>query len=519
MYSDDVLVRLGVDKKQFERDMRGIPALVERALTPLYRAFLKTTEALNSLGRAAGKAFGKLDQALGKFGVSLSAAAAFAWVKNLVRQTDALKDTADSLGVNVEWLQRMQFAADRNGSSADYLSEKLMKLNQVIGDAIENGGPAAEAFTKWKISLTNADGTAKNTQQVLGDIADRMKDARDATQQAAIANDFFGRGTSRLIPLLKEGADALKAMGAGAVIMSEEAIEKVARLNDGFMAVKNTINSIAVEAFNWLDKTIGALPRLFGAMSGGAGFWDSIDASANQRDVKNPSATSALPGATYAQVKAIADAKKELDAALKASRLDNMTEAEKLNELEREREEIDKRLLKMSKEQVNGADGMRALTELVKKDHEIAQHKLKVEKEISDEKKKQTELSRQLFEADRDHGNALIDAQNKERDRRLYTFDDLAQGRVSRSNTPLVNANILGAKRAAFLDDYARRAENSGRPDIARRVQGVADQIRASLGLLKYDERMPFMQINEQLQKSREAIERIETAITNLGKE
>ena len=73
-----------------------------------------------------------------------------------------------------------------------------------IDDAIVKGtGPAADAFGRLGVSVTDANGKVRETDQVMLDLADKFQQMPDGTEKAALASQIFGeRLGSELIPML-----------------------------------------------------------------------------------------------------------------------------------------------------------------------------------------------------------------------------------------------------------------------------------------------------------------------------
>lgn len=167
------------------------------------------------------------DGALGgfakKIGVSLAGAAAAATaaatavafaVKGQLNAADELGKTAQKVGVSVEALSRLKYAAELSDISLEGLAGGLKKLG-VNMNAVASGGagPAAAAFQTLGISATTANGQLKSSDVVLSEVADKFAGMRDGAQKTALAVALFGKSGSDLIPLLNAGASGLAAMG------------------------------------------------------------------------------------------------------------------------------------------------------------------------------------------------------------------------------------------------------------------------------------------------------------------
>lgn len=187
----------------------------------------------------AGAAFNEAEGQLNKLGLSAKAAGAYiagalsitalaAFVKTSIDAADAASKSASAVGLAVEEYTALQYAAELAGVGAGELDAGLSKLNRTI-DAAANGGQAqAEAFDRLGISVVDAGGKVKSSEQVLAEIADKFATMPNGVQKSAIAMELFGRSGAKLIPLLNGGSAGLEelrkeAEAYGLVISSDTA--------------------------------------------------------------------------------------------------------------------------------------------------------------------------------------------------------------------------------------------------------------------------------------------------------
>ena len=91
-------------------------------------------------------------------------------------------------------------------------------------------GPALAAFQELGVSITDAQGNLRDTDQVMLDLADRFNGMADGSNKAALASTVFGtRIGSGLIPLLNSGGDAVRNMSTA---MTQEFADRAAAFND-----------------------------------------------------------------------------------------------------------------------------------------------------------------------------------------------------------------------------------------------------------------------------------------------
>jgi hypothetical protein len=149
----------------------------------------------------------------GALGVYLSADAFAGFIKGQINAMDALNDMSERTGVAVEELSKLSYAAKLSDVTIEQLQGGLTKLNKGIAETANGTGEAQKAFSAMGISVKNADGSLKNSSQVLNDVADRFVTYQDGANKSALAIQLFGKSGAELIPLLNQGSDGLKKMG------------------------------------------------------------------------------------------------------------------------------------------------------------------------------------------------------------------------------------------------------------------------------------------------------------------
>jgi hypothetical protein len=158
-------------------------------------------------------------QLLTEMGTAMTAAGG-AIVAGLVAATvatanylDNLNDLRQKTGVAANDLARLGFAAEQSGSSLDGIATGMRFLARNMEDAASGSKKQEEAFKALGVSVTDANGKLRSTNEVFLDIADRFANMKDGAAKTAIAMDVFGKSGAELIPTLNAGRDGLAAMG------------------------------------------------------------------------------------------------------------------------------------------------------------------------------------------------------------------------------------------------------------------------------------------------------------------
>lgn len=152
---------------------------------------------------------------MAKVGLMAAAAAAGAMslaVKGTVNAADDMSKAAQKIGIPIEELSRLKYAADLSDVSFEQLQTSVGKLSRNMAEALEKPtGAAAKAFGNLNIAVANSDGTLRSSSEVMKDIADRFAAMPDGAAKTAAAMELMGRAGAGMIPMLNGGAAALGA--------------------------------------------------------------------------------------------------------------------------------------------------------------------------------------------------------------------------------------------------------------------------------------------------------------------
>ena len=150
--------------------------------------------------------------ALAALGVAASVSAFASAIKDSIDYADGLNDLSQKVGLTVETLGGLEYAAKQSGTDLDTIAKGAQKLAEKMADAAGGNAAAKTTFENLGVSIKNtSDGSLKPLDDVLLQLADRFASYKDGPEKAAIAQELFSKGGAALIPLLNSGGDALRA--------------------------------------------------------------------------------------------------------------------------------------------------------------------------------------------------------------------------------------------------------------------------------------------------------------------
>lgn len=236
-------VDLGLNSASFEAGLKN----AQKGLSNWQAAALGGFAAVAAAGVAAGVALSRaMGSAIGRF--------------------DEMSKAAQKVGVSVEALSRLEYAAKMSDVSLEQLTGGLQRLAQGMADiASGSSGPAAKAFEALGISVTNANGQLRASDEVFAEVAERFGRIEDGSTKTALAIAIFGKAGADLIPLLNEGKAGLSALadeadrygqtiGGEAAANAEAFNDNLSRVQMAMQGVTNVLTAATLPVLKYLSQ-------------------------------------------------------------------------------------------------------------------------------------------------------------------------------------------------------------------------------------------------------------------------
>ena len=169
--------------------------------------------------------------------------------------SDELLTQSSVTGLSTEKLQELNYAAELVDTSVDTITGSMTKNLKAMDSAREGTGAAAEAYAKLGVSVTNADGSLRDQEEVYWEVIDALGNVSNETERDALAMDILGKSAKELNPLIEAGSDTMAALADEAhetgYVMSDEMLgafgefdDQMQRLNNGTTAAKNALGMV-----------------------------------------------------------------------------------------------------------------------------------------------------------------------------------------------------------------------------------------------------------------------------------
>lgn len=207
------------------------------------------TKALNGLGGVSAGAVAAAGAVAGLIVAAVKAKKALdeMTLESGQRAEELLKLSSVS-GVATDTLQKFQYAGDFVGVSSDALADSLKDLTKNMSDAANGNEEYAEKFGALGVSITNTDGSLRDSYDVFLDVIDALGEMSNKTERDAAAMGLINESAQQLNPLIEAGTDALRAYGDEAermgAVLSEDDLKALKDVDDAQNRLKKTQEAV-----------------------------------------------------------------------------------------------------------------------------------------------------------------------------------------------------------------------------------------------------------------------------------
>lgn len=188
-------------------------------------------------------------------GIVAGASAMAAWVTGISRSQDANSNLAKNIGVSVEAMNELSYAAEVNGSSQQAMESSLSSLSSKIGEASING---SDDFARLGISIRDTQGNLKTADQVMLEFVKRTRQMNLTAAQKQSLAERLGIDKS-LVQLLSLSVDKIDKFRKKAIELGRPT-QKQANLMMQYNDTLVTMNK-AWEGFK-VQMAVGIIPQL-----------------------------------------------------------------------------------------------------------------------------------------------------------------------------------------------------------------------------------------------------------------
>ena len=207
-----------------------------------------TSEQFKEMGTKltqAGEAMRGLSMAAAGVVASLGAAAYKAG-----QNADDLNTLSKVYSMSTTDLQKYKVAADLVDVSVEDIAKSHVKLEKSMYSAQNGSSTATAAFDKLGVSITNSDGTLRNSDEVWQETISKLGQMTNETERDALAMQLMGKSAANLNPLIEDNGETYKNLSEtlskyGLDFVDQETLDKANQFNDELDTMK-AIGSVAL---------------------------------------------------------------------------------------------------------------------------------------------------------------------------------------------------------------------------------------------------------------------------------
>lgn len=220
------------------------------------KALKKFDEGMQSAGKAI---------AIVAAGAATAGVAIFAFTSKIAEQNDELGKTARIIGITSQAINELGFVAQLNGGSINGMSSSLENLSKTASEASRGVGAGVEAFGILGISVTEANGQIKQTDDLLLDVADAVAQLNTQSEKIELLSKL-GIDSSLLLTL-EQGSNAIRRqreeVEALGFVLDKNATDAAEKFNDEMLRVNTVIKGVASAIGTKLMKQITPMIEMF----------------------------------------------------------------------------------------------------------------------------------------------------------------------------------------------------------------------------------------------------------------
>ena len=217
--------------KTFEGQLKSIGNVNLKAASEQFKEWGTTLD-------AAGKKMQGLSTAAAGVVASLGAIAVKAGLN-----ADDLNTLSKVYGISTADLQKYKYAADLVDVSVEDIAKSHVKLEKSMYSASNGSKAQSEAFKKLGVSVTNADGSLRSSDEVFQDVITALGSMENETERDALAQQLLGKSAANLNPLIEDQGETYKNVAEtmskyNLELVDQETLDKANEFNDSLDTMK-----------------------------------------------------------------------------------------------------------------------------------------------------------------------------------------------------------------------------------------------------------------------------------------
>lgn len=176
-------------------------------------------------------------------------------------------------GLSTTTIQQLKYAENLIDVSYSTISGSLTKLGSAMVKANEGNAESIELFNKLGVSIYDASGELRDSEEVFYDVIDALGGVGNELERDSLTMSLMGKSAKDLNPLIMQGSDALRELAdeatASGYVLDESQIQKLAEVDDAYqryqLQIEATKKSLQLRLHLSQQKCLRSLRNLWRA--------------------------------------------------------------------------------------------------------------------------------------------------------------------------------------------------------------------------------------------------------------
>lgn len=221
---------------------------------------------MNKAQSIVGSTASKMRSLLGTIGIGLGVGMFVRMIKGAIDAQDEMSKLSQKVGISVEGLAGLKYAADLSGVSFEGLQKGIKTISTQMFDANVGLLESQRNFAALKIDILDTNGALKAADKVLIEVADKFKDMPNGVEKTALAVKLFGKAGLDMIPLLNQGsAELAKWVAEGQKLnpITTESARQAELFNDSLTRLGGAVSAVGINILNDLLPMLSEVAHQF----------------------------------------------------------------------------------------------------------------------------------------------------------------------------------------------------------------------------------------------------------------
>ena len=190
---------------------------------------------------------------------------------------DDINTMSKQYRISTQDLQAYSAAAQLVDVDVETIAASHRKLTKSMSSAADGTGKQAEAFDKLGVSVTDAEGNLRDTDDVWNEVIQKLGTVENETEREALAMDLLGKSAGDLNPLIEDGGETYKNFAEtlekyNLDFIDQETLDDANAFNDSLDTMKAVgavaLQQVGTQIAAFLAPALEKIMDLFGQLAG-----------------------------------------------------------------------------------------------------------------------------------------------------------------------------------------------------------------------------------------------------------